>query len=235
MTKNTDHINKWLSFCRDNRNLQQFGQQDDESTYNGATGCTHTLWQRLVKASTGKYYSHDDISKIAGYPWPDKNPKMRGMYSGGSDNESGRVVKHFNLPYKLVIDPTWEQIIAALKIGPVMVGIRYGYWPEWEGYHYGSRVADGKPGGFSMKGGKTQLAGAELIYHATLFLGRYRSGKKRIIPANEPNHHSPSRPERPAFDLVKSSQAHRAFNQYGSSGRHTFAWMPTKKFEPEGY
>ena len=230
----TTLLDAWKAFSRANRNMQQFGQTDDESTWNGACGCTHICAQRLVKAKTGRYYSQDELSKIAGYPWPDKNPNKRGMYS---PSEFQRIVDHFDLPYRYKSGVTWEQIIDALKLGPVVTGIRYGYWPEKVGAVYMGTKADGRPGGYAYYNGKTQLKGAESIYHAIVLFGRrYARKKKRwVVYANEPNHGSPSRPEKPDYDRVRSSYAHRAFNQYGSDGRTHFAWLPTKTFRPKGY
>lgn len=228
-------LDAWLNFSKANTVLQQFGQKDDESTYNGATGCTHTVLQRLIKAKSGAYVSHDEVSRVATYPWPVNNPGKRGMYSGGSDNEVGKVVSHYNLPYVLRYDLTWDQIITATAKGPVLIGIRYGYWPEWSGYRYMGYAADGKPGGFAYRHGKTQLVGAEKIYHATLILGRrYVKGVYRTY-ANEPNHGSGSRPEKPDYDSVRSAYAKRAYLQYASDGRRLFAWVPTTTFRPKGY
>lgn len=228
-------LGAWLEFSRDHPELQQFHQSDDESTFNGATGCTHTILQRLIRAKTGRTYSHDEISRIATYPWPANNPRMRGMYSGGSDNEVGRVIAYFGLPYRIVSNLSFAKCADACALGPVMLGIRYGYWPEDRGYVYNGRRADGKPGGFAVRNGKTQLSGAETIYHATLWLGTKNVNGVYTAYANEPNHGSPSRPERPDYDTITGSQLRRAYEQYGSTGRSLLAWVPTKTFRPKGY
>ena len=224
-------ISAWKRFSAANRKFQQFGQGDDESTYNGKTGCTHTCIQRLIKAWNGKTLSHDEISKIAGYPWPANNPKMRGLYP----SEMQKVIDHFDIPVKLKAGASWSDVIEGLKKGPVVIGVKYGYWPEDRGYKYGGQVADGKPGGYAYRNGKTQLSGAEHIYHAVLLFGRKRVRRVWRILANEPNHGSPSRPEKPDWDAVKSSYAHRAFNQYSAEGRISLVWLPTKYFKPKGY
>lgn len=228
-------LQAWINFSAANTNLQQFGQSDDESTWNGRTGCTHTVLQRLVKAKTGQYYSHDRISQVATYPWPAQNPRMRGMFSGGGDDEVGNVMHHFGLPYVLKLDWTWAQVISATMKGPVLYGIRYGYWPEDVGYRYGGHVADGKPGGFAFRNGKSQLYGFEKGYHATLLLGQrlIRGGYRAY--GNEPNHGSKTRPERPDYDSVPAKYAARAYQQYASEGRRLFAWIPTQTFRPKGY
>lgn len=228
-------LDAWLDFSRDNTRLQQFGQKDDESTWGGATGCTQTILQRLIKAKTGDYYSHDEISRIASYPWPENNPTMRGMWSGGGDNEVGRVLAHFNLPYQIVTGWSFDAVREESDKGPVMLAIRYGYWPEDRGYSYHGVKADGRPGGFAIKGGKTQLVGFDYGYHATLWLGRRTVSGQHRSYANEPNHGSESRPERPDFDVILTTQARRAYKKYGSTGRRLLAWVPTKAFSPKGY
>lgn len=222
----------WKKYLAANRKLQQFGQGDDDSTFNGATACTHTCLQILIKAHTGTRYSIDQISRIAGYPMNIQyNPSRRGLTLA----ETQRVVSHFGLPYRLKTNATWSDVIDGMKRGPVMGGILYGYWPEDRGYVYNGRTADGRPGGFAIKNGKTQLTGAETIFHAILFVSRKRvRGVWRVI-AREPNHGSAARPERPDWDTVRSSYAHRAFNQYGYTGRALFAWLPTRTFKPKGY
>lgn len=225
----------WLNFSKANTYLQQFGQSDDESTFNGSTACTHAVLQRLVKAKTGKFYSQDQISTIATYPWPIHNDGMRGMFSGGSDNEVGRVMAHFDLPYVLIHDLSFDEVGRTLAHGPAIVGVRYGYWPEQIGYRYGRLEADGKPGGFAFRNGKTQLAGAERVEHAVLLLSAKTVKGTLRINANEPNHGSASRPERPDYDAIRFSHAERAYRQYESDGRHNFAWVATRTFRPKGF
>lgn len=228
-------LDAWLAFSRANTRLQQFGQADDETTFNGATGCTHTVLQRLVKAKTGTYYTPDQISSIASYPTAANNPNRRGMYSGGSDNEAGRVISKFALPYRIVFGLTWAQVMAYAPKGPIMLAVRYGYWPEDKGFVYKGVTADGKPGGFAYRNGKTQLSGAEQIYHASLFLGQAPVAGAVMGYANEPNHGSASRPEKPDYDMAKLAYIQRAYQQYGSSGRSLLAWVPTTTFKPKGY
>ena len=228
-------LRAWKDFSRANTRYQQFGQNYDTSTFGGATACTHACLQRLVKAKTGNHYTQDQISRIATYPWPKDNPGKRGMYSGGRDDEVGKVIDHFDLPYKLQFNLPWSQVQEAMELGPVLIGIRYGYWPEWKGYRYYGHAADGRPGGYAFRHGKSQLTGFENGYHATLLLGeRTVLGVRRTI-ANEPNHGSAARKEKPDFDSVRSSYAKRAYEQYGFEGRALLAWTPTRTFRPKGY
>jgi hypothetical protein len=225
-------LDAWLAFSRSNIALQQFGQSDDESTFNGATGCTHTILQRLIKAKTGAAPSHDVISQIAGYPWPSGNPGMRGLFSGNSGtSEVERVIARYALPYKVVFGWSWAGIVSASSMGPVMIGVRYGYWPEWRGYSYHGTLADGKPNGYAARHGKTQLTGFETGFHAALYLGNVGS----VSYGNEPNHGSTARPEKPDYDVLTIDQGRRAYDAYSSSGRSPLAWVPTRAFRPKGY
>jgi hypothetical protein len=235
------YLDEWLALCRLTaaRRLQQFGQEDCGSTWLGKTGCTHTILQRLIFALTGRIYSHDEISQIATYPWPAHNLRMRGMYSGGDDDEVGRVVHKFGLPYKLVTAKSFREIRNYTPRAPVMLAVRYGYWPEKKGYNYMGRTADGRPNGFALRNGKTQLSGAEAIFHMTLFLGVGNPRADGIYPAyfNEPNHGSASRPERPDYDIIGLGQAKIAYDAVGRSfagtpGRTRMAWVPTRIFRP---
>jgi hypothetical protein len=235
------YLDEWLAFSRlyAARRLQQFGQEDCGSTWLGKTGCTHTVLQRLIYAQTGRLYTHDEISQIATYPWPSNNLRMRGMYSGGSDDEVGRVVARFGLPYRLTTRLTFRTVREYTKRGPVMLAVRYGYWPERKGYNYMGRTADGRPNGFALRYGKTQLSGAEGIFHMVLFLGVGTRRADGIYPAyaNEPNHGSASRPERPDYDIVSLGQLKEAYDSVrlgygGTSGRITLAWVPTRINRP---
>jgi hypothetical protein len=228
----TSLLTAWQRFAKANTRYQQFGQNGDSSTFNGATGCTHAVLQRLVKAKTGRHYTQDQISKIAGYPWPVNNPRDRGMLT---PSEVQNVVDHFNLPYKVKYNLSWDEVIEATKRGPVIIGILYGYWPEMIGYKYGGSKADGKPGGFAFRNGKTQLSGFENGYHAVLILGEKLIRGTRRTKANEPNHGSVTRPEKPDFDAVRSTGAERAYYKYSANGRTRFAWVPTQTFRPKGY
>jgi len=231
----------WIYFARAHPELQQFGQRDDEYTFNGATGCTHTVLQRLVLAKTGKYYSHDEISKIATYPYRPSN--RRGLRSGGLDDEAGRVIAKFKLPYRIVFGASyssWRPLLpgASKQLGPVMVAILYGWWPEDRGYRYGRYVADGRPNGYASIGGKTQLVGAEGVYHATLAIGaRKKPHTTNTFYAyvNEPNHGSASRPEKPAYDRITTGQLKRAYDKYTYKGRKNLVWIPTDTFRPKGF
>ncbi len=229
--------------------FQQFGQTDDESTFGGATGCTHTDLQKLILAKTGRIYSHDEISRVAGYPSAGNNPTRRGLrLSNSNTSEVMKVVRAFGLPYEpyfysgVLVDAIWERVKRAAAQGPVMVAERYSHHPEWRGYRYNGRLADGKPNGYASLRGKTQLTGAESIAHAFLWIAYYQAaGGRWIHDEFDPNHGSPARPEKPPFEHESSRQLKAQINSIrllkvetieGIKPRSLTFLIPTRVFTP---
>lgn len=217
--------------------VQQFGQANDYYTFGGATGCTHTVLQRLIYLWKGKKVSHDTISKIAGYPLPGRNSGRRGL----RPTEVMRVVNHYGLPYKVVYGLSAGQVLEKAKLGPVGFGHVYGWWPEWKGYVYNGTRADGKPNGFaspSGEAGRTQLSGFNYGAHFGMVLGVAdgTGGTADVVYAFEPNHNSASRPENPAYDRMTRTQFARCYNSYSDIlGRSPYALVPTKTLPSSGY
>lgn len=204
---------------------QQFGQSGDVSTFNGATGCTHTVLQWMLWRSKGKWRTHDEISRVALYPWPAGNPNRRGMRPA----EVQRVIDHYGMPYKVVHGWSALSIARASKLGLVGIGHLYPWWPEWKGYRYGSVKADGKPNGYATptgKAGRTQLSG---FYgrHFGMLLG-YATDPTGpdLYYGWEPNHGTGIRPERPAYDRFSFGQWERIVNSFKSGGLSTYAVVP---------
>jgi hypothetical protein len=236
----------WHEFFRDHPTHQQFGTADDESTFNGSTGCTHCLLRALIHAKTGRLYSHDEISKIAGYPWPSMNPGRRGLR--WNDDELMTVVRHFGLPYELWVHDgplsadVWDRIKANVRQAPVLIAMKYSHYPEDRGYVYNGQKADGWPNGFAIAHGKTQLTGAEGIAHAVGLISYWYSRQRGryLFATKDPNHGSPARRERPPFDIVTPLQVRvmvasiRQLSLGGEPRPMTFL-LPTRVFTPKGY
>jgi hypothetical protein len=232
-------LDRWLDFCAQNDDLQQFGQpgHTTDSTYHGHTGCTHTILQRLIKAYTGDDVTHDQISVAAGYPWPSGNPEQRGLfYNFNGTSEIDRVFRKWKLPYKIVGGLSFDEVHEIVERAPVMLGIQYLWWPENRGTVYNGQRADGKPGGFAYHGGKTQLTGFT-GRHAVLYIGgrvvMVGKKKQRRMYANDPNHGSASRPEKPNYDAIAPIGLQRAYEKYGATGLKLVAWVPTKSYLPK--
>lgn len=203
----------------------QFGTTDDESTDNGALGCTHTVWRFIAHAYTGKWYSHDQISKLAGYP-----------FSGGATNrgmrvsESQRLIAALKLPYVYRGGLTSSQLLVASNKGPCMFSIRYGNWPNWQNYHGAARPAPyARP---LRKAGRNQFSGF-FGSHACCLLGYTRVMNGATFVRNdayvmEPNHDSPARPENVPYDVVTQTQLNAAYRAVVS----VLHWSNTVAFVP---
>jgi hypothetical protein len=203
---------------------QQFGQSGDISTFGGSTGCTHTVLQWMLWRSKGKWRTHDELSRIALYPFPKGNPNRRGFRPA----EVQRILDHYGMPYKIVRGWPALSVWKASKLGLVGFGHLYPWWPEWRGFRYGSVKADGKPNGYATptgKAGRTQLAG---FYgrHFGMLLGYATQDGPDLGYAWEPNHGSSVRPERPPYDRMSFHQFENVFNSFKSGGQSTYAVVP---------
>lgn len=229
----------WLELAR-RYPIQQFGQANDARAHNGATACTDTIIQVIHRGWTGaRLLTIDRIRDLAGYT--DAQYRER---SGLTAAQVQRAMDRLSLPYRVrsATSPfsASEAMRRANTHGPVLVGIPYGWWPEWRGFRYGTIVADGRPNGYATPpgaAGRTQLSGFTGA-HAALLLGysvtRARDGTVTGRPTyvKEPNHGSPVRPERPPFDVVTSGQFRRAYDAFGSVlGRRPYAVYPLERFE----
>jgi len=206
----------------------QFGTPDDECTDNGAIGCTHAVWRFIAFVYTGKWYTHDQISKLSGHPCGG-GPGNRGMRV----SESQQLCRALRLPYIFKANLTSAELIKASKIGPVMFATRYGDWPNWA--HYGGQTRP-RPWARPLdKAGRNQFVGFTGS-HANCLLGfvRRTTTKGTFIRNDcfvfEPNHDSGARPENVAFDIVTQTQLNAAYRavvtKLGWSS--TVAMIPTK-------
>ena len=204
----------------------QFGTSDDECTDNGALGCTHTVWRYIAFVYKGKWYSHDQLTKLSGYPC-----------GGGSTNrgmrisESQRLVKNLGLPYVYKAHLTSGELLRASKLGPCLFAVRYANWPNWAHYNGVTRPRPwARP---TDKAGRNQFSG---FYgsHACCLLGykRITTTKGTFVRNDayvmEPNHDSPSRPENVAYDIVTQTQLNAAYRAVVT----VLGWPATMAFVP---
>lgn len=209
--------------------FQQFGQAYDVYTANGATGCTHTICQFIALLWTGRMYTHDQISRMVGCP---NQSNVSSRYRRGLRySEVQAFFRAIGAPYVVKLDLAPSAVISASVNGPVLFGETYSWHPEWKGFRYGTITADGKPNGFaspSGKAGKTQLSGFTGA-HAGALLGVGDPGTGRVAYVMEPNHGSPSRPEKPPYDVMSMAQWTLAYTSYKRIlGRAYYAVIPTK-------
>jgi hypothetical protein len=207
--------------------FQQFGQTDDESTRNGADGCTHTVLQFLARLWLNKQYSHDQVSMLAG--WASGARPGRGLYP----SEVQRFCSRTGLPYQVRFGLSAYDVLKLSERGPVGFGHKYDYWPEWRGKVYFGVRADGYPNGYAGplgQAGRTQLSGFTGA-HFGVVLGwdADQATNARRVVAWEPNHNSPSRPEDPAYDLMTSHQLRVVYESYNRQlKRSPYALVPVR-------
>lgn len=216
-----------LRTCRRKHPFGQFGTADDQCTDNGALGCTHAVWRFIAFVYTGRWYSHDELSRLSGYPCGG-GPTNRGM----RPSESQALCRRLGLPLEFRSGLSTGDLLRASRKGPCMIAIRYGDWPAWQGYdgrHWPRPYA--RPLG---KAGRNQLGFTGS--HAAALLGYQRvvnaQGKfvRNDAYVFEPNHDSPSRPERVPYDIVTQTQLgvayHAVVKRLGWS--NTLAFVPTR-------
>jgi hypothetical protein len=212
--------------------VQQFGQSGDYSAFDGATACTHVCIQKLAWIWFGRKVSIDYISSKAGY-YRERN--SAGQPRGMTVSESANAISGLGLPYSVRYGMSFDDLLERVDAGPILYAVRYGSEPDWRGYRYAGVTADGKPNGYARKAGRTQLTGFENGSHMVLFGFRSRyynaagEGVRTDIFRHDPNHGSPSRPERPPYDIISPSQGQTEYLDYQRRlGRTLYAWVPTK-------
>ena len=219
---------KALAFRRA-RPYGQFRQADSGSTDNGALGCTHTCWQWIAELWTGRFYTHDEISRLSGYP-----------YGGGSTNrgmrpsESIKFLQAIGLPYVLKTNLPVSALYAAAALGPVEFSHSYSRWPEWKGYTYKGVTADGRPNGYAAPlgaAGANQLAGFRppKDRHAGMLWGSGVGSSGFQVYTSEPNHGSLARPQLPPYDILTGPQFANLYNSFKTVyGLNLVAIIPTR-------
>ena len=204
----------------------QFGTTDDECTDNGAIGCTHTCWRYIAFVYKGKWYSHDQLSKLSGFPCGGGSTS-RGMRV----SESQQLCKALGLPLAFKGSLTSTQLLMAANTGPVLFAMRYGSWPNWQGYKGVARPSPyARPLGHAGRNQFTGFFGS----HAGVLMGYLRVPSSGTFVRNdcyvmEPNHNSPARPENVAYDVVTQTQLYKAFNDVKKLGwKNTMAFVPSR-------
>jgi hypothetical protein len=221
---------KAAAFARNHLNIQQFGQANDEQVWQGATACTHTMMQFLYWFHFGKSITLNRVNQLARCPANARNAD--GDPRGLRPTEVQTFLSATKLPYKIVFDAPYTTLMNASKLGPVMYGMRYGSAPTWKGKVYRGIKAKAP---FAQYAGRTQLTGFEDGAHAVLLLGirTYLDSTGKylwtVVFRKEPNHGSQPRPEKPAYDIIKSGEFRREYEDYRRVlGRRLYAVIPTK-------
>jgi len=221
----------WKRFLADHPEYQQFGQPHSYTTIYGGTGCTHTVLQCIYHGWKGKSISQDGVSALSGYSREYAETK-----GGMVASQMSRFFYKAGLPYKVVFNLKPVDVLRiANQYGPVMIGMTYDWHPEKRGARYRGVRADGRPNGYALRNGKTQLTGFS-GGHAELLVGWKeifdKNGKvlRKVAYLKDPNHGSFVRPERPAYDVVTLEQFANVYNSWHRSHHYWYAAIPTEKF-----
>lgn len=224
-------LEKAIAIAEANPWLQQFGQRNDDAAWDGATACTHTVVQYLALLWLNDRLTINEVNKLAGMPYKAaKSGRPRGM----NNLEFQRACDRLKLPYAVRFGLPIETMLTYSNKAPVFYGNRYGNEPRQRGAVYHGQRA--KPP-FAELHGATQLSGSLINgRHAVVLLG-YRSvisdatGKIAYYRAwrKDPNHGSSARPERPPYDLIKTSEVKVEYLAYAtiSNGR-VYCALPTR-------
>lgn len=224
-------LTKAIAVANANPWLQQFGQSNDDAAWNGATACTHTVCQYLALLWHDDRLTINDVNKLAGMPY---KASRNGIPRGMNNLEFQRFCDRLHLPYEVRFGLPFETVLTYSNKAPVFYGNRYGTEPRKRGYVYHGRRATPP---YAELNGATQLTGSLINgRHAVVLLG-YRAvisdstGKIAYYRAwrKDPNHGSPARPERPPFDLIKTTEAKGEYLAYAtvSNGR-VYCALPTR-------
>lgn len=210
------------------RNRYQFGQKNANLVLQA--GCSDTNVQMIVLISLNKDVSLNNVRLRSGAPIGQPTTITQSLKSLAS----------FGVPYEARSGLTARSVcdIARHK-GPVF--ICYSYWshPQWKGYKYAGRTLTGTARngsgrlvnvGNSLPLGKSGLTQWTFTgRHSALVVGSFKFSGTEYAIIRDPNHNSPARPERPAYDLVTFTQLNRMLHSWGPS---TLVLTPKKPSNP---
>ena len=185
----------------------------------GSAACTDTCLQMLIEYWNENTVTLGRIRDISGNPHD---------CTGDNPTEVGRVVNHYNLPYKYASDVDAQWVKDKLAIGPVLVGVGY------RNNKYPTKIVT--CGTYNTEaGGKNDCSftGA----HAVLVLKTQGHRNARgvwlhnDVIVRDPDHGSASRPWKPNHDRFPVSKLQTAMHALvtDTAWSHTFAWYPTRK------
>lgn len=213
------------------RTRYQFGQPKDSLVDGGAVACTDTCIQLIKLMVDGRRVSLDKVRRLSGGP----TDGSRGLRS----SEALRAMRKLGLPYTTANLTARQAMDISRTLGPVIVAEAYWAHPQWMGSTYmGTRAgrfardARGKRRwvGYAKplrEAGKTQLTGFD-GGHADLLVW----ANKRTAFVRDPNHNSPARPERPAWDELTVKQLDRMLDSFVALAGARVCYVPARKVIP---
>jgi hypothetical protein len=217
------------------RNRYQFGQPKDDLVDGGAVACTDTCIQLIVKMAKDKNVSLNEVRRKSGAP----KDGSRGM----RPSEVLRALKAFGLDYAARGDLSARDILRITRNrGPVVIAELYWAHPQWKGYRYAgktnkgwTRSASGKRirVGFSeplTKSGSNQwtFRGGHAVLLAWAKVAGLDDVDESVGGVRDPNHNSPSRPQRPKWDELTPHQINRMVRSIRSVYGSRLVYVPRK-------
>lgn len=197
----------------------QFGQVDAPCA--GASCCTDTCIQMIVEYYKDVTHSLGGIRRNAQRDTHFDERPCTGLNSVEVLNALENLgIKHYKVGKAVDAWDVWRK----LDVGPVIVGVHYGSYPDEKG-RCTNRNAE--------RNGKTDcpFSGA----HAVLAVGKrvHRVPKDfhRDFYIRDPDHNSRARPEKPDYDIIRRKQLDLAMKNivpYTAFGS-TYIIYPTKK------
>jgi hypothetical protein len=156
-----------------------------------------------------------------------------------NSDEALRALHSFGLPYERQNDlRAMELLNIAQNRGPVIVCELYWAHPQWKGYQYAGRELHGTA--INSRGRRVKVGFADPEKragltqwtfrdgHAVLLGAEMRKDRRRYGIIRDPNHNSPSRPERPAYDLISIPQLNRMVDSFATKYGYRVALVPTR-------
>lgn len=195
----------------------QFGQ--NSAPCGGKSCCTDTCIQMIVEYYTDKWYPLDIIRYKAQNKYKFDERDCTGLNYLEVLNALRQLgVTHYKVGFGASAADVWTH----LDKGPVIIGVHYGSYPN-----------DKKGTNKAEWNGRTDypFTGS----HAVLAVGKRvhqnPTGKHRDVFVRDPDHNSPSRPEKPRFDIIRRSQLQHAMDKLASNTAFTTTYIlyPTKK------
>lgn len=208
----------------------QFGQAQDQLTFDGMTACGHTCVQFIVGLVKRRLVTLNDVARAVGYP----DARQAAFHIGLYERQVIEALKHFGIGYEIRGDLSARELIdIAHQRGPVIIEYVYGWTPERQGYTYRGVRADGRPNGYARPlgtTGKTQLVGFEDGYHYSLLLSYYKRGSERErVYFRDTNRDSLPRPESSAYDVISQAQFARMYRSLDGPGGKGYLWAAIPK------
>lgn len=215
----------------------QFGQHPNfcklvTARIPGDVACADTCIQTVYRLAFGRFISLDSVRRRTGAPAGKPNNEITTL----------RGLRALGLPYEKRESITAAQVLRiARERGPVLVAEAYWAHPQWKGYRYASQVQTGvtrNPAGRLVEVGFAQPLEAAGNNQPTFRLGHMvlvaTSQRRRNGPdvgfVRDPNHASPGRPERPAWDKVTAAQLGRMLRSIRpANGGRVLAFVPTER------